>query len=236
MIDIHCHLLYGVDDGSDSRDESVLMLKRAKEQGIDSIILTPHYRHGMFPYRTEEIERNFNILKPIAADMGIALFLGTEYHVNSHVVEYFRSGRCHSLGDGKYVLTEYSHDTEYSYIRKMTQEVILGGYIPVIVHVERYQCLVDDIDGIQELRNLGALIQNNADAVLGLEGRGPKKFCKKLLKAGYTDIIASDSHGINSRVCNMGKCYEYVTKKFGADYADDLFENNPRKIIDTIKR
>ena len=235
MIDIHCHLLYGVDDGAKDKQESIEMLKRAKEQGVDAIILTPHYRHGMFPYRIDEIEYNFSTIKEYANQIGIKLYLGTEYHVNSEIVENFRKGRCHTLGNTKYILTEYSHDTEFGYIRKMTNEVIANGFIPVIVHVERYACMIENIDNAGELRNMGAWIQSNADAVLGLEGYRTKKYCKKLLKNGWCDVIASDSHGINRRVCNMQKCLAYVGKKFGEAYADRLFTDNPKKIIDTIR-
>ena len=78
MIDIHCHLLYGVDDGAKTIEESVAMLEAAKEQGISAMILTPHYRHGMFAYPKEEIEEHFRILEPYAQKLGISLALGTE--------------------------------------------------------------------------------------------------------------------------------------------------------------
>ena len=77
MIDIHCHLLYGVDDGAKTIEESVAMLEAAKEQGISAMILTPHYRHGMFAYPKEEIEEHFRILEPYAQKLGIYLALGT---------------------------------------------------------------------------------------------------------------------------------------------------------------
>ena len=116
MIDIHCHLLYGVDDGAKTIEESVAMLEAAKEQGISAMILTPHYRHGMFAYPKEEIEEHFRILEPYAQKLGISLALGTEYHVNSHIVEALDSGRCRTMAGSRYVLCEYSHDSEYAYI------------------------------------------------------------------------------------------------------------------------
>ena len=82
MIDIHCHLLYGVDDGAKTIEESVAMLEAAKEQGISAMILTPHYRHGMFAYPKEEIEEHFRILEPYAQKLGIYLALGTEYSMS----------------------------------------------------------------------------------------------------------------------------------------------------------
>ncbi len=230
MIDIHCHLLYGVDDGAKTIEESVAMLEAAKEQGISSMILTPHYRHGMFAYPKEEIEEHFRILEPYAQKLGIYLALGTEYHVNSHIVEALDSGRCRTMAGSRYVLCEYSHDSEYAYIYQMTQELVLHGYIPVFAHVERYGALAD-LQLAEELRNLGAWITVNADAVLGLEGMGPKKYCKKMLKAECVDAIASDSHGIKNRANHMGKCYELIEKKFGREYADQLLVNHPAKIL-----
>ena len=92
MIDIHCHLLYGVDDGSKSLEESVEMLKIAKKQGITGIILTPHLRHGMFKHPLEKIERHYKKLMPYANKLGIELKLGTEYHVATDMIDAFHGG------------------------------------------------------------------------------------------------------------------------------------------------
>lgn len=230
MIDIHCHLLYGVDDGAKTMEESVAMLEEAKAQGISAIILTPHYRHGMFAYPKEQIEEHYRLLEPYAQKLGIYLALGTEYHVNSHIVEALDSGRCRTMAGSRYVLCEYSHDSEYTYMYQMTQELILHGYVPVLAHVERYGALAD-LQLVEELRNLGAWITVNADAVLGLEGMGPKKYCKKMLKAECVDVIASDSHGVRQRANHMAKCYEFIEKKFDKAYAGQLFVTNPKKIL-----
>lgn len=139
---------------------------------------------------------------PYAKKLGIELKLGTEYHVATDMIDAFYGGRCHTLADTQYILTEYSHSSEYSFIYKMTREAIFAGYIPVIAHVERYECL-RDISRIEDLQELGALIQVNADSVLGIDGRHFKRYTKKLLKAGLVDVIASDSHGTKERVCNM---------------------------------
>lgn len=230
MIDMHCHLLYGVDDGPTKIEESIKMLEEAKNQGIEKIILTPHYRYGMFAYPKEKIERHFEELKPYGEKLGIQIYLGTEYHVNTQIVEALESEKCHALADTRYVLTEYEYHTEYTFIKQMTQKLILHGYRPIIAHVERYKCMVSDLHRAGELQEMGAYIQVNADAVLGLDGHGTKAYCKKLLKKGLVDMIASDSHGISKRSCHMGKCYDYVGKKYGADYANELFVKKPSEI------
>jgi protein-tyrosine phosphatase len=231
MIDIHCHLLYGVDDGAQTIEESIAMLQEARRQGIEALVLTPHYRHGMFAYPKEVIAEHFVTLKPYAEELGVGLALGTEYHVNTKIVEAMDSGRCATLAGSRYVLSEYSYSSEYSYIYQMTQELILHGYIPVLAHVERYACMTEDLGRADQLRNMGAWMQVNADAILGLEGMASKKFCKKMLKERYVDVVASDSHGIRNRACHLGKCREVLTKKFGQDYAERLLHDNPAKII-----
>lgn len=174
----------------------------SQKQGITGIILTPHLRHGMFKHPLEKIERHYKKLMPYANKLGIELKLGTEYHVATDMIDAFHGGLCHTLADTQYILTEYSHSSEYSFVYKMTREAIFAGYIPVIAHVERYECL-RDISRIEDLQELGALIQVNADSVLGIDGRHFKRYTKKLLKAGLVDVIASDSHGTKERVCNM---------------------------------
>ena len=184
----------------------------------------------MFKHPLEKIERHYKKLMPYAKKLGIELKLGTEYHVATDMIDAFYGGLCHTLADTQYILTEYSHSSEYSFIYKMTREAIFAGYIPVIAHVERYECL-RDISHIEDLQELGALIQVNADSVLGIDGRHFKRYTKKLLKAGLVDVIASDSHGTKERVCNMKKCYEYVAKKFGDDYAQEIMQTTPENII-----
>jgi protein-tyrosine phosphatase len=170
-------------------------------------------------------------LGPWAKELGIGLALGTEYHVDTHIVEALDSGRCRTLAGSRYVLCEYSESSEYSDLSTMTQELILHGYVPIIAHVERYRCIVDDPEGAGRLREMGAWIQLNADAVLGMEGIATRRFCKKMLKAAYVDVIASDSHGVDKRACHLDKCYRALAKKYGEAYAERLFYQNPAKII-----
>lgn len=231
MIDIHCHLLYGVDDGPEAQEESVAMLEEAKAQGITDIILTPHYRRGMFRYDRRAVEEHAAKLEKQAEKIGIGLHLGTEIHVNGDILDALEEGRYLPLAGGEYVLTEYEYSTEYKYIFKMTQELLRYGYIPVIAHVERYGCLVQEPGRLDELKEIGALIQVNAGAVIGKEGWGAKQYCKKILKNNWVDIVASDSHDLKRRPCHMAKCYEYLEKKYGQRTADRLMRKNPSKVL-----
>ena len=236
MIDIHTHLLFGVDDGPDTIEESIEMLQFAKTQGVDAMILTPHYRHGMFSYPYDVIGENYARLKPYADKIGVQIYLGTEHHVNSMIIEYIETQRVRTLANTQYVLAEYKHDTEFEYIAKSVQDLLRNGYIPVIAHVERCICMHQDLDRIDWLRDLGVMIQVNANAILGMEGFKVKGFTKKLLKYGYVDFVASDSHDMKKRVNNMGKCRDYLYKKYDERYVDKLLELNAMEILQSIDR
>lgn len=232
IIDIHNHSLCCVDDGAEDLQESVQMLHDAAEQGVEAVILTPHYRHGMFAYRIDDIEKHYRLLAEAAEEIGVALYLGCEYHVNSQVLEAFQTERCRTLAESDYVLTEYSYQTEYSDMVRHTRELLSGGYIPVIAHVERYGCIQKKPALCAELSDMGALIQLNADSILGMEGGTLKRVCRKILKNGWADIVASDAHGLKQRASHIEQCREYVEQKYGEGDADKLFYRNPRRIIE----
>lgn len=233
MIDIHSHLLYAVDDGAKDLEESVSMLRDAKAQGIEAMILTPHYRHGMFSYPKEDIENNFKVLKEKADEIGIQIYLGTEQHINSMTIEYLENNRCHTLADTNYMLAEYKHDSEFAFIKASVQDLIFHGYIPIVAHVERYACM-QDVKNIALLREIGVMIQVNADAILGKEGLKTKSYTKKLLKKGYVDFVGSDCHGIHDRKNNMGKCREYLYKKYDERYVHKILYGNANEILQSL--
>ena len=231
MIDIHCHLLFGVDDGPKKIEDSIAMLEEASNQGITNIILTPHYRRGMFKFDGDKVRQHKEMLDEHAKNLGITLHVGTEVHVNSDILEYLENGKVYTLADSDYVLTEYAYDSEYAYIFKMTKELLRYGYIPVIAHVERYGDIVKHPEYLSELREIGAMVQMNVAAILGQEGWSTKQFCKKVLKKGWVDFVASDSHDLNKRICMMDKCYAYLEKKYGEKLAHRLTIKNARKVI-----
>lgn len=236
MIDVHNHLLFGVDDGPKTAEESIMMLHDAKRQGIDTIILTPHYRHGYFSYPKEEIMRNFECLKETAKEIGVRIYLGTEYHVNSRMVEYFETGRCLTLANSRYVLAEYEYETQFSFMQNTVRNLLLHGYVPIVAHVERYGCMLENLDCAETLKKMGALIQVNAGAILGNEGRMQKKYCKIMLQAGLVDIVASDSHGMKYRANQMGECEKYLYKKYDSSYVEKILEQNPAKLLEDVNK
>ena len=129
------------------------------------------------------------------------------------------------------MLSEFSGNSEPSFIRERIYSLLSGGYRPVVAHVERYRAARDDISLIEEIKEMGALIQVNADNILGKEGFGTGRFCRKLLKEGLADFVASDCHGSERRITRLGEAFDYVRRKYGSSCAGRLFIENPQRII-----
>ncbi|MDY5703538.1 MAG: CpsB/CapC family capsule biosynthesis tyrosine phosphatase [Lachnospiraceae bacterium] len=234
MIDIHNHSLFGVDDGADTLEETIAMTQAAYKQGVTDIFMTPHFRHGMFPYDKDLIEQNYLRAREEADRIGVNLYLGCEYHADSEMLDNYRSNRIHSAGDTAFILCEFSHSTPVNAIRSVIRDATSSGYLPIIAHAERYEVFQSDPGLAAEMQAIGAMIQCNADSVLGIDGKLLQKTTKKLLKKGLVDFIASDAHGIDERANHMADAEKFITRKYGEDTAYILFEDNPARIIDLI--
>ncbi|MGE9975560.1 CpsB/CapC family capsule biosynthesis tyrosine phosphatase [Coprococcus catus] len=230
LIDIHCHILPKVDDGPDSVEESLKILKDMRRQGIKHIIVTPHYRPEMFEPSMKRVIYSYRHLRDIAYDMGVSMSLGCEYYRNEQIIDHMDNRKRPSMAGSRYVLIEFSMNDLFPTIRNYVYELITHGYQPIIAHVERYFCC-QKMEKTQELKDMGALIQVNAGSVLGEEGWKLKKFCLDLMKKDLVDFVASDTHNTSDRKLNLKKCASFVTKKMGKQYAERIFFNNPLNIL-----
>lgn len=238
MIDIHNHTLFAVDDGAETIETALAMLEIEAAQGVTDVILTPHCRAEMFECPAERIKEHFSELlaawkkrESENALPSLRLYLGCEYHVDSEMLKNLKNGKGRTLAGSPYVLAEYSYSTGFSYIKRTADELLSNGYEPIIAHVERYGCFERNPELLYDIRRMGCMVQLNADSVLGLEGREPKKFCKKVLKNGWADLIASDAHRIDERACHMQQCRDFVAKKYGPATVERLFRRNGERIL-----
>ena len=229
LVDIHCHILPGVDDGAPDMETSRAMIRDAYEQGVRYIIATPHYRPEMFEPSMKKVIRVYHELRDYAEEVGIGLRLGCEYYRNEQMIRHLDKKLRPTMLGSRYVLTEFSTNDSFVTVRNYIYELITKGYRPIVAHVERYFCCQEP-ERILELKKLGAQIQVNADSVLGYEGHKIKKFCAGLMKYYLVDFIGSDAHNLEGRKMNLGKCATYVRKKMGQDYAEEIFVDNPRRI------
>lgn len=231
MIDIHCHILYGVDDGSPDFETSCRMIDQMAQSGVSAVIATPHFRQSMFSYPLQKVEYAFARLHAYAAERHVSLFPGCEYHVSHEIFAHLENGRVHTLADTNYVLTEYSYTSELNRILHYTQDLIMCGWRPIIAHAERYELFQRKPKLAEEVLDAGAQIQVNADSVLGLDGRAVKKCSRRLLDLSLVHYIASDAHDLEERASHLSECYALVQKKYGEETAALLFEENPLHIL-----
>ena len=129
-------------------------------------------------------------------------------------------------------ITEFNPMDEWDHVKRGVDEMLLGGYFPIIAHVERYLNVIKDIDRVYQLTEKGCYIQINAPSVMGEIGHVTKKQCKKLLKEGLVSFIATDAHEDVKRVPRLSECVRYISKKYGEETAVKIFETNPQLILE----
>lgn len=236
MIDIHSHVVFGVDDGAKTEKDTRDLLEESYRQGVRTIIATPHRRRGMFETDIEIIRENFKRVEEIATEVAsdLRVYLGSEVYYKEGEIEKIESGVYPRLADTDYVLVEFPYEMRYKEIHRAINKVILLGLTPVVAHVERY---IDvDEKGVQELINMGAYIQVNAASVLkpklfGDKHKHYKKRAKKYLDQELVHFIASDMHNMDSRRTFMKEAYDIIEKKYGPTIAYELFEKNQEKLL-----
>ncbi len=232
FIDIHTHIMFDVDDGSQDMETSLLMLQKEVSDGTEAVILTPHVQS-----RPQKVERSvhherFLELKKRAEEEGIKidLYLGAEVLYRSHLEPDWNEL---ALAGTKYVLLEFSMQ-EHSPVEDVVYDVTRMRFIPIVAHVERYPYV--DFDLMRRIKDLGAWIQVNATSILGLDKKVHKKHPMKMLKEGLVDVIASDTHHITYREPNLLDCYTYLKKYFPQEELDAWFYTNPKKILSSITK
>lgn len=233
IYDIHCHILPGVDDGANSIEESMEMLRMEFADGVRNIIITPHYRKHMFETAEQEIVRQFFLVKSIAKQVSpdLRLYLGCEFHSSMDMLELFQEREHLTLAGSSYVLTEFSNGDTEAYIKERCYSLLSNGYQPILAHIERYICMRKNLDLIGGLRQMGVKMQVNAESIIGKAGWGIKRFSRSLMEHGMLDFVGSDAHGTSSRVPGMGAVAEYMEKKMGLAYTEQILINNPSEII-----
>lgn len=233
LIDIHSHILPGVDDGADSLAMSMRMLKIAADDGISKIVLTPHNKPGHRHIHFSEMASRVEELQEIVTEenIEIELYIGSELYYRSGLSEEIDNGISATLAGSRYVLLEFTPLEDFDYIRNGCYALLTGGYYPVLAHVERYQNVFSKKSGIGELIETGCYIQVNAGSIMGKNGAKAKRTVKELLKRRQVHFIATDAHDLKRRMPHLSDCADYVKKKYGKDYGEKIFCENPLCVI-----
>ena len=214
FIDIHCHVLPMVDDGAESMEMALDMLRIAADEGIAK--------------RTELLQKKADVLK-----IPVKLFPGNEIFYRHGLAELLEQGKIRTLADSHYVLIEFLPGEDYAYIRDAIGRVASFGYWPVVAHVERYVNVIRDMEKAERLKeDAGCYFQVNASSVVGDQGFAAKNVVKKLLKAGLVDFVGTDAHSDGSRAPRLRKCAGYLEKKYGEIMTRKLMRENAEAILE----
>lgn len=229
MVDIHCHILPGVDDGAPDMDTALQMLKMEQADGVSDVVLTPHFVSEHEP--SHDYAGRFSELQAKAKEVcpGITLHLGRELFFSHSLPELLESGRVQYMGESNYALIEFSPDADYQYIYHSLTYLSQNGVQPILAHVDR----VNNV-GTKEAAELvksGIYIQVNAGSISGKNGFRIKRKIQKLLRFGLIHFVGSDAHNTTSRAPDLKEAYEYTAKKFGPECADAIFIINPHAML-----
>lgn len=234
FVDLHCHILPALDDGAKDMEKTREMLQIAYEEGIREIIATPHNfaskksaSVGQIKETIAEVERQME-----QWSFRIKLHPGNEIYYRSEVPDLLEEGHIATLAGSKYVLVEFDPMTEYSYLRNGILKLSSYGYIPILAHTERYECLWKKKEKLQRVKDHGGLIQVNASSFQGGMFDEMAKRARYLMKNELLDFVGTDAHSTGRRSPRMKETTAYLYKKLGNKKADKILVHNPRAVLE----
>ena len=238
MIDIHSHIVFDVDDGPKTIEDSRALLEESYRQGVRTIISTSHRRKGMFETPEAKIEENFKQVQELAKEIAddLTVLYGAEIYYTSDILDKLEQGKISRLADSQYALIEFSMITPYKEIHTALSNVLRLGVTPVVAHIERYHCLENDEKKVRDLINMGCYTQINSSSVLKPKLFGDTyKFMKKraqfFLEKDLVHFVASDMHNLDPRPPYMQEAYQIISKKYGESHAEQLFRKNQELLL-----
>lgn len=234
MIDIHSHLLFGLDDGSSDIKESIRMAHEAYSSGFTDIICTPHYNKFNFPHFPKEtLSKKLQALQEELKKINcpLKLHLGNEVYLDDTIETSLADNLFYSLADSKYVLIEFPMNIEYAMIDNLIFSILNSGKKPILAHPERYLYIQENNNKIYNYVDLGVLLQSNFGSILSLYNSKAKKTIKFLLKEHLISFISSDAHRSSSIYTNIESAKQKILKKISKEEFDTLTYINPQKIL-----
>lgn len=228
MIDIHCHILPGLDDGAKHMEESVRMARYAANQGIHAVIATPHHKTTRYENDRATVLEAVHQLNTRLREEHIPLKVhpGQEIRVFEHMGHTFDETELLSLNEtGVYVLIELPSHEIPRYTDHLIYNLLTQGYVPIIAHPERNQVILDDVDVLYQFVKTGALSQVTASSLTGKLGKKVRKFSEQLIEHHLAHVVASDAHGLERRGFDLQEAYQSVRKRMDTSYVSMLSEN-----------
>lgn len=235
MIDMHNHILYGIDDGCKTIEESIETIKNMKKIGFNSIVLTPHYiEDSSFKANNSLKLERLEILKEelLKNNIDVNLFLGNEIFINESINELIINKEIRSINNTRYILIELPFNNQILNLDDYLYELKLKGYKIIIAHPERYTYFKDNYEEARKLYDSGVLFQVNYGSIIGQYGSSSFKLVKKLLKDDMVDFISTDIHKPSSSLFDKFDDIKHkIIKIIGEDKFKDISYNNILKVI-----
>lgn len=246
-VDIHSHIIPGIDDGAKDAAAALKMLKLASLDGSRYIVATPHFTPAGFPDNggatidfsgimnvSDIVNEKTSELIELAAknNIDINIYPGTEVLIHMDIPSLLDGNKICTINGSRYLLVEFSMSNIPLYASEILYQIQLKGLIPIISHPERYSEVVKNCGILEDFVGRGILVQVNAGSLTGRFGRKIQKAAMKLIKLGMVHFVASDAHNCDSRTPELGKAARRVEKKFGKEIMQTLFCTNGMAVLE----
>lgn len=232
-IDIHAHILPGVDDGARSIEEACVLVQRMAETGFSTIIATPHYsrRRG-----TEGYEEIFEKLKTAVEEVipGFQLYLGHETYYHEELAERLKEGNAFTLAGSRYVLVEFDNEVAFQTIHRAIRRLLTSGYYPIIAHMERYYCLREP-KNLHEIYSSGCYFQMNYESLEGHWFQTEVRWCRKQVQEGKIHFLGTDMHRTDYRPPETEKAMQWLERHVDMDIVRTITYENALRVIKNEK-
>lgn len=234
MIDLHCHMLPGIDDGAPDLQVALAMARCALADGITHTACTPHIYPGLYENSRDGIARAIADLQAEFehAGLSLSLVIGADTHLAPDLLEGLRERRIPTLNDSRYLLLEPPHHIAPPRFEDVVFRLMTAGYVPVITHPERLSWIETHYDIFERLAGRGVWMQITAGSVTGRFGRRPRYWAERMLDEHLVHILATDAHHIDRRPPLLAEARDAVAKRLGESEAIHQVLTRPRGIVD----
>jgi protein-tyrosine phosphatase len=236
MIDLHSHILPGIDDGASDLGMAIAMARAYVADGVTTLACTPHILPGLYHNAGPQIRLAVRQLQGELDQRGIALQLvtGADIHIVPDFVAGLQSGRLLSLADSRYVLVEPPHHAAPPRLGDLLFQLVSAGYVPILTHPERLTWIKTHYSAIQGFVKSGVWLQVTAGSLAGNFGRAAQYWAERLLDEGYVHILAADAHDMDRRPPNLGLGRQLAAKRTSEQEAEHLVATRPLAIVQNI--
>lgn len=228
IIDVHAHILPGVDDGARNKNESIKMLMMAAAQGVTGVIATPHYSRRRIlqglPEMTEQLQQEIQKFYP-----EFRIYPGQETFYHDELADRLRAGEAHTMAGSRYVLVEFDPMVSYRLPFQGIRKLLMNGYYPILAHMERYACL--RMEGPDELLSIGCKMQMNYESLQGHWYDREVRWCRRQVAEGVIHLLGTDMHRTDYRPPELAEARKWLEHHISPEHLERICYQNPLRII-----